>query len=49
MYANLKDRTEKEGIDPLSSLTAALAKSERTETTFIRIDFSPVPDKRWRE
>lgn len=26
LYANLKDRTEKESIDPLSSLTSALSK-----------------------
>ncbi len=45
----MKDRTEKESIDPLSSLTGALAKYERDEIAFTRIDFTPLDDKRWRE
>ncbi len=49
LYANLKDRTEKEGIDPLSSLTASLVKSDKSETAFIRVDFCPLFDHRWRE
>jgi hypothetical protein len=49
LYANLKDRTEKEGIDPLSPITSVLAKSAKTETVFLRVDFSPLPDHDWRE
>lgn len=48
VYVNLKDRTEKESIDPLSSITSALAKCEKSETAFIRCDFSPLPDDSWR-
>lgn len=32
LYVNLKDRTEKESIDPLSSLTSALVKIPKNET-----------------
>ncbi len=49
LYANLKDRTEKEGIDPLSGITSVLAKSAKTETVFLRVDFSPLSDHDWRE
>lgn len=48
LYVNLKDKTERESIDPLSSITAALAKSEKTDTAFLRIDFSPLYDEKWR-
>jgi len=48
LYANLKDRTEKESIDPLSSITSILAKSAKDETAFFRVDFSPISDHDWR-
>ncbi len=49
LYANLKDRTEKESIDPLSSITSVLSKSVKNETVFFRVDFSPLSDHDWRE
>ncbi len=45
----MKDRTEKESIDPLSSITGALTKYDKTETAFIRVDFTPLVDTSWRE
>ena len=48
LSANLKDRTEKESIDPLSSITSVLAKSAKNETVFFRVDFSPLSDHAWR-
>jgi Type IV secretion-system coupling protein DNA-binding domain len=48
LYVNLKDRTEKESIDPLSSITAALTKCKRDEIGFVRIDFVPLRNKLWR-
>lgn len=48
LYVDLKDRTEKEVIDPLSSITSALSKCEKSETAFFRCDFSPLADKSWR-
>ena len=32
LYANMKDRTEKDSVDPLSSLTSALSKIPKEET-----------------
>lgn len=49
LYVSLKDRTEKESIDPLSSITSVLAKSKKEETVFFRVDFSPIPDSDWRK
>lgn len=49
LYANLKDRTEKEGIDPLSGITSVLAKSAKSEIVFLRVDFAPLSDHDWRE
>jgi len=49
IYMSLKDRTEKETIDPLSSITSALAKAEKHTTTFVRVDFQPIADHLWRK
>jgi Helicase HerA, central domain len=49
LYVSMKDRTEKESIDPISSLTSALSKCRRGDTAFIRVDFAPLPDHSWRE
>lgn len=49
LYVSMKDHTEKESIDPLSSLTSALSKCKREDSAFIRIDFAPIPDSDWRE
>lgn len=48
LYVSMKDRTEKESIDPLSSLTSALSKCKREDTAFVRVDFAPIPDSDWR-
>lgn len=48
LYANLKDKTEKEAIDPLSSITSALSKYPRNDTCFIRVDFTPMRDEAWK-
>ncbi len=42
LYLNLKDRTEKELIDPLSSITSVLSKTPKSEVAFFRVDFSPL-------
>jgi hypothetical protein len=44
----MKDRTEKESIDPLSSLTSALSKCKRDDTAFVRVDFAPLPESEWK-
>lgn len=48
LYVNLKDRTEKETIDPLSPLTSVLSHSEKDEISFFRVDFSPLRDEDFR-
>lgn len=48
LYANLKDKTEKESVDPLSAITSALSKTPKNETAFFHVDFSPLPDHAWR-
>jgi hypothetical protein len=48
LYANLKDRTEKESIDPLSPITSTLIKYEKSQRAFVRVDFVPLYDNRWR-
>lgn len=48
LYINLKDRTEKESIDPLSSITSALSKYKKEDIVFFRCDFSPLADRTWR-
>ena len=48
LYVNLKDRTEKDSIDPLSGLTSALVKIPKGEIGGFIIDFVPVHDHLWR-
>lgn len=48
LYTNLKDKTEKESVDPLSSLTSALSKTPKNDISLFHINFSPVPDAYWR-
>lgn len=47
-YVNLKDRTEKESVDPLSSLTSALSKIPKDQYGAYMIDFAPIEDHIWR-
>ncbi len=48
LYVNMKDRTEKDSVDPLSSLTSALVKIPKSEVGGFIIDFEPVHDHLWR-
>ena len=48
LYVNLKDRTEKETIDPLSPITSVLSHSAKDEISFFRVDFAPLEDKKFR-
>ena len=48
LYANMKDKTEKESVDPLSAITSALVKSPKNEIAFFHVDFAPLPDSEWR-
>ena len=48
LYTNLKDRTEKDTVDPLSSITSVLAKTPKDAVALFHVDFSPLPDEKWR-
>jgi hypothetical protein len=48
IYTNLKDRSEKETVDPLSSITSAIAKAKKDEFTAFQVVFSPVYDADWK-
>ena len=48
LYANMKDRTEKDSVDPLSALTSALSKIAKEDIWAFVFDFSPVSDAIWR-
>lgn len=49
IYTDLKDRSEKETIDPLSSITSALAKASKNEPVVLQICFSPIIDEMWKD
>ena len=48
IYTNLKDRSEKETVDPLSSITSAIAKAKKDEFAAFQVVFSPVYDSEWK-
>jgi hypothetical protein len=48
IYTDLKDRSEKETIDPLSSITSALAKASKEEPLLLQVCFSPILDSEWK-
>lgn len=48
IYTNLKDRSEKETVDPLSSITSAIAKAKKDEFAAFQVVFSPVYDAEWK-
>jgi hypothetical protein len=49
IYSQFKERTEKESVDPYSSLTSALAKAIKKETLVIQINFTPLLDAEWKD
>ena len=48
IYTNLKDRSEKETIDPLSSITSAVTKATKDEFACMQVVFSPIYDASWK-
>ena len=49
MYTAFKDKSEKEGIDPHSSLTSALLRGKKWEVSLYQVHFSPVIDRYWKD
>jgi hypothetical protein len=48
IYTDFKEKTEKDNIDPFSSLTSALTKSGKQGIRFFQVNFSPIPDRVWK-
>lgn len=49
IYAEFKDRSEKETVDPLSSLSSALSKADKKEQVVFQVNFSPILDSEWKD
>jgi hypothetical protein len=47
-YTQLKDKSEKETIDPLSSLTSSLAKCRKQDIAVTQFCFTPITDDAWK-
>ncbi len=48
IYTEFKDRSEKETVDPLSSITSALSQVSKSEPLVLQIGFSPLLDREWK-
>lgn len=48
IYTEFKDRSEKESVDPLSSITGALSQTGKGDTTVLQVNFRPILDKEWK-
>ncbi len=48
IYTNFKEKTEKENIDPFSSVTSSLNKIWDKNIKFIQINFSPIWETKWK-
>jgi hypothetical protein len=49
IYTDFKEKSEKESVDPFSSITGALQKGGKHDTKLIQIRFSPIHDKIWKD
>lgn len=49
IYTDLKDRSEKETVDPLSSFTSALSKAPKDQPVLLQVCFSPIIDEMWKD
>jgi len=49
IYTDFKEKSEKESVDPFSSITGALQKGGKGDTKCIQIRFSPIADITWKD
>lgn len=49
IYTDFKEKTEKESIDPFSSITSALQKGDKNNTKVFQINFMPIHDSKWKD
>lgn len=48
IYTDFKEKSEKESVDPFSSITSALQKGGKDDIKLIQVRFSPVHDSAWK-
>ena len=48
IYTDFKERSEKETVDPLSSITGSLSKSANTDVTVFQTVFRSAHDNEWK-
>lgn len=49
IYTDFKEKSEKESVDPFSSITGALQKGGKNDTKLIQVRFSPIADTVWKD
>lgn len=49
IYTDFKEKSEKESVDPFSSITSALQKGGKNDIKIIQVRFSPVHDTIWKD
>lgn len=49
IYTDFKEKSEKESVDPFSSITGALQKGGKNDTKIIQVRFSPIIDAVWKD
>lgn len=49
IYTDFKEKSEKESVDPFSSITGALQKGGKNDTKLIQVRFSPIHDTAWKD
>lgn len=49
IYTDFKEKSEKESVDPFSSITSALQKGGKNDIKLIQIRFSPIHDTAWKD
>lgn len=48
IYTDFKEKSEKESVDPFSSITSALQKGGKDDIKLIQVRFSPIHDTAWK-
>ncbi len=49
IYTDFKEKSEKESVDPFSSITSALQKGGKNDIKLIQVRFSPIHDTAWKD
>lgn len=49
IYTDFKEKSEKESVDPFSSITSALQKGGKNDIKLVQVRFSPLHDTAWKD